>query len=405
VGVLRLGLAEKISEWMEIADFLPAPGQGAIAVQCRAADEGTRSLLAAVDEPVLRAETEAERGFLRALGGGCSAPVGAFAQTREGRLRLRARVSALDGSRFVEVEDEGDDPAALVAALAGKALSEGAAELIAAAGRHVPPAAALGGLRVVVTRAREQADDICRRLAAAGAVPLVIPMIRFSPLADASELDAAIARLETYRWLVFASANGVEFFMKRVAAIRPSRPSPGAPRVAAVGPGTAAAAERHGISVDFVPRVHTAAALAEGLIGREKAGLAGAAVLMPRALEGREDAAALLRQSGARVDDVPAYRTEPFAASAADLDPLDAGVDAILFSSSSAVSAWCDQAAGEQRMREAARRALIACIGPTTAATARDRGLRVAVEASAHTAEGLVEALGRHYTLARGRTT
>ena len=79
------------------------------------ADAATRALLAAVDDPALRAETEAERGFLRALGGGCSAPVGAFAQSKGGRLHLHGRISALDGTRVVDVEGEGDDPAALVA--------------------------------------------------------------------------------------------------------------------------------------------------------------------------------------------------------------------------------------------------------------------------------------------------
>ena len=417
IGVLRLGLAEKISQWIEIDDILPAPGQGAVAIQCRTADESTRRLLAAVDDPVLRAETGAERGFLRALGGGCSAPVGAFARARGGRLWMRGRVSALDGSRVVEVEDEGEDPAALVAALAGRALSHGAADLIIAAGRLVPPVAALGGprapgglraldgLSVVVTRAREQADELCRRLRAAGAAPVVIPMIRFSPLSDTSELDEAITNLESYRWLIFASANGVEYFMKRLTAVRRLEWPRGSPRVAAVGPGTAAALGRHGINVDFIPPDHTAAALAEGLIRRETDGCAGAKVLMPRALEGREDAAALLRQQGARVDDIPAYRTEPCTPSAQDLSPLDEGVDAILFSSSSAVNAWCDLANGGGPMGEAARRAVIACIGPTTAATARERGLRVDVEAPSHNVEGLVEALERHFSPARGGTT
>jgi len=407
VGVARLGLQEKISAWMDVADVLPAPGQGAIAVQCRTADEATRTALAAVDDAVLRAETEAERGFLRALGGGCSAPVGAFAQTRDGRLRLRGRVSALDGTRVVNVIGEGDDPSALAAALAARALGEGAAELIAEAGRRVAgtqavPTGALRNLRVLVTRPRDQADDLCSMLAAEGAVPLVVPMIRVSPVSDTTVLDAAIARLEEYRWLIFASANGVEYFMRRLAAVRPSGWHPGSPRVAAVGPATAAALERRAIGVDFVPAVHTAAALAEGLVSREPGGLEGAAVLMPRALEGREDAALLLRRHGAQVDDVPAYRTEACTLSPRDLVPLEGGVDAILFSSSSAVGAWCSQAEREPRMVDATRRSVVACIGPATTATARERGLRVDVEAPSHTAGGLVAALGQHFARARG---
>lgn len=405
-GVLRLGLAGKIAEWLEITDILPAPGQGAIAVQCRTADQATRRVLAEIDEPALHAETDAERGFLRALGGGCSAPVGAFAQVRGPRLHLHGRVSATDGSRSVDVENEGDDHPALVAALAERALREGAADLIASAGRRSAsqPAAgdSLQGLRILVTRAREQAEDLCGKLAAAGAVPVAVPMIRIAPLDETSELDAAIEKLTSYRWLIFASANGVELFMKRLEEMRPeARWSPGAPRVAAVGPGTMAALARYGVRVDFVPAIHTGIALAEGLLGNAVDGLVGARVLMPRALGGREDAADLLRRHGVVVDDVPTYRTDPCAPTVEDLTSLHGGVDAVLFTSSSAVSAWCDQAR-EGPLAEAARRAVIACIGPSTASTARNQGLHVDVEATAHTADGLVAALGRHFARVRG---
>jgi hydroxymethylbilane synthase len=405
-GVLRLGLADKIAQWIELSEILPAPGQGALAVQCRTADQATRGALARIDEPVLHDETDAERGFLRALGGGCSAPVGAFAQACGHRLRLRGRVSALDGSRSVDVQGEGGDRAALVTELANRALREGAAELIAAAARGTPSHPAegpLSGVRVLVTRARDQAGDLCQKLAAAGAVPIAIPLIRIAPLEDTSGLDAAIERLASYHWLLFASANGVEFFMKRLDEMRAGKPwTAGAPLIAAVGPATAEALRRRGIGIDFVPAVHTGTALAEGITGSAAERLAGAKVLMPRALEGREEAATLLRQHGAIVDDVPIYRTEPCAPSAKDLALLGAGVDAVLFASSSAVGAWCDQTRGGGRLAEASRRALIACIGPTTAATARERGLHVDVEASTNTAEGLVAALERHYARAHG---
>jgi hydroxymethylbilane synthase len=413
-GILRLGLSMKIAEWLEIPDMLPAPGQGAIAVQCRTADQSTRGTLSLIDEPGLHAETDAERAFLRALGGGCSAPVGAYARMHGTRLRLRGRISSLDGGRSVDVEGEGEDHASLVRELADRALREGAAELIAAASSRaasVPAAAApvrgaplaaaapLRGLRVLVTRAREQADDLCRMLAAAGAVPVVVPLIRIASLDDTAELDAAIGNLATFDWLVFASRNGVEYFMNRLEAMRPgSRWDPARLLVAAVGPGTAAALTGRGVRMDFIPEIHTGVALARGLAAREKEKIDGARILMPRALDGREDAAALLRQSGAVVHDVPAYRTESCAPSETELAALEQKVDAVLFSSSSAVSAWCDAALPGGTLADASRGAVIACIGPSTASTARSRGLQVEVEAASHTSEGLVSALGRHFS-------
>jgi hydroxymethylbilane synthase len=404
-GVLRLGLQGKISQWLRLPDILPAPGQGAIAVQCRTADTAARDALAKIDEHALHAETDAERGFLRALGGGCSAPVGAFAEMKGSRLRLHGRVCALDGSRTVDVEKESGDPAALVAELAKLALREGAAELIAQAHAASHPSAErpLQGLRVMVTRPREQAEELCRMLTAAGAVPVTIPLIGIVSLEDTRELDAAILRLSSYSWLVFTSANGVACFVERLHAVgQGTRLWPDTPKVAAVGPGTVAALSRRGISVNFVPAVHTAAALAEGIIRGAGDGLAGVRVLVPRPLHAREDAAELLRKQGAAVEEVPVYRTDPLPLSPSDAARLGNGVDAILFASGSAVDAWQRLPDPDGLLAAAARRAVIACIGPTTAAAARARGLRVDVEAAVHTSEGLVAALGRHFAKARG---
>ena len=401
-GVLRLGLEGKISEWLDIASILPAPGQGAIAVQCRSGDGDTRTVLAGIDESALHRETDAERGFLRALGGGCSAPVGAFAQARGARLHLHGRISSLDGRTSVDVENEGEDRAALVSALAARALREGAAELIRAASRHrevpVPSGMPLHGKRVLVTRAREQADELCRKIAAAGGVPIAVAMIQIASLDDTTELDAAIGALSSYHWVVFASANSVEFFARRLREVRPgTRWAHGSPRVAAVGPGTRAALVRFGIPADFMPAVHTGMSLAQELRAASSDGLAGTRLLMPRAIDGREDAAAFLRGQGASVDEVPAYRTDGCQPSVEELAALGPGVDAVLFTSSSAVSSWCSQAS-RGPLAAATSRAAVACIGPSTASTARDLGLRVDIEAAPHTVDGLVEALARYFS-------
>jgi uroporphyrinogen-III synthase len=382
-------------------------------VQCRARDAATRRLLAGIDEPSLHAETDAERGFLRALGGGCSAPVGAFARREGSRMKLTGRVSALDGRRVVDVEGEGANPAELAALLARQALGEGASQLIAAAGRRPPEGApvtqrtaleALEGLRVVVTRQREQAVELCRMLADAGAVPLALPLISIEPLEDTRGVDEAISRLESYDWLVLASANGAERFLQRLAEVRPGFEwGTGRPRTAAVGPGTAAALARAGTRVDFVPSTSTGAALAEELVRGQP--LAERRVLMPRALEGRQEAAEILRRSGAAVDDIPVYRTVPASLSAGDLAALDGGVDAVLFLSGSAVTAWHGQARDGGPLDGRAEGAVVACIGPSTAAAARSAGLRVDVEAPEHSLAGLLSALGDHFARTRGRTS
>jgi len=133
-GVERLGLGDAIREYLGFDVMLPAPGQGALAVQCRAEDLVTRELLASLDDPVARATTTAERTFLDALGRGCAAPVAALSEVARdgGTLRLRGLVAALDGTRAVRVTGEGpaDQPEELGRRLAREAIAGGARELL-----------------------------------------------------------------------------------------------------------------------------------------------------------------------------------------------------------------------------------------------------------------------------------
>ena len=123
-GLLRLGLERHASQWFELEQMLPAPGQGAIAVQCRADDQATLGLLAAIDHAPSRRTTTAERAFLHALGAGCSAPVGAFAELRGDQLYLRAVLADPDGTILLRLQASGEDPAGLGQALALRALKE-----------------------------------------------------------------------------------------------------------------------------------------------------------------------------------------------------------------------------------------------------------------------------------------
>ncbi len=135
-GVRRLGLEDEVSEWLAPESLLPAPGQGALAIQCRDGDERIAELLVAIDDAEARATTTAERAFLTALGGGCSAPVAAFAEPCSGeartpaRVALRGLVASPDGAHSVHVAGEGE-PAAVGERLAREALAGGADRILA----------------------------------------------------------------------------------------------------------------------------------------------------------------------------------------------------------------------------------------------------------------------------------
>lgn len=133
-GLDRLDLDQVVTEVLPPDVMLPAPGQGAIGVQCRADDEALE-LLAAIQHPAAIAEVTAERSFLSALGGGCSAPVAALGEARGNTLTLRGRIGAIDGSRQIDVTTSGSvsDAYELGASLAREALARGADTLINAA--------------------------------------------------------------------------------------------------------------------------------------------------------------------------------------------------------------------------------------------------------------------------------
>ena len=139
-GLARLGLADRVTQYLPFDVMLPAPGQGALAVQCRADDRLVRELLAPIHDPAAEAATVAERAFLAATGGGCCAPVGAYAEADAAAalgatagLRLTALVARPDGSQIIRVSGEGafTEPEVLGARLAHMALASGAAQLLA----------------------------------------------------------------------------------------------------------------------------------------------------------------------------------------------------------------------------------------------------------------------------------
>ena len=130
-GVIRLSLQEHIADWLPLETMLPAPGQGALAVQCRADDAETLGLLATLHQPEVAATVTAERAFLHALGGGCATPVAAYAVLENSRLHLTGLVSSLDGQETVRATGSGEEAVQLGHELAQQAISQGAAEILA----------------------------------------------------------------------------------------------------------------------------------------------------------------------------------------------------------------------------------------------------------------------------------
>ena len=254
----------------------------------------------------------------------------------------------------------------------------------------------LFGKRVLVTRSRTQASRMCGLLEDAGAIAVELPAIAIVPPEDFAPLDEAVGHLGSFGWVIFASVNAVDCVFERLDAQGRDARAFGTARVGAIGPATAAALERRGIRPDFTPSRAVSSAALEELVAFEWNGVP---VLLPAADIGRDELADGLSRLGASVERVTAYRTvtPPDAAQRAR-DAFADGIDIVTFTSSSTVRNLLgllgeDGGPG----KEALSGSLIACIGPVTAGTARESGLRVDIEAEEHTVNGLSEALIRHF--------
>ena len=242
----------------------------------------------------------------------------------------------------------------------------------------------LFGRTVVVTRAREQASVLSRRLAELGADVVEAPAIRIVPR-ESEELDRAVAGIERYALVCLTSPNGVRLFAEALMRRgRDARALAGA-KVATIGPGTAEALAGFGIGADVVPERSVAEALVEELAAVP---VEGRPVLIARAAGARDVLPDALRERGAEVDVVALYETvaDPLAARA--LQAADRA-DYVTFTSSSTVRFFLE-ALGDRSFPEGAR---VVSIGPITSQTAQEFGLEVHVEAKHHDIDGLVEAL------------
>ena len=395
-GIRRLGLEEHVSEWFSLRKLLPAPGQAALAVQCREEDPRTRAMLSAIDDHRARASITAERTFLEELGGGCVLPVAAFAKcvgsSAGGELRLSGTIFSVDGSQRIDVNGSGDSPRELGLSVAHRALKRGALGLIR--GRS-QPARPLEGKRIVVTRAAAQSKYLTDRLRTLGARPLNLPVIRIAPLSKPDGLEEALGRRHEYDWIVFTSANGVNAWFQLVPG-----PDwhPAALRVAAIGPRTAAELEARGLKPSRMPSEYGKHQLVESL-----GDVGGLRILLPRGELAGPGLANLLTARGARVDDIVVYRTLPVVPDQAGVRRLGAGIDAMLFTSSSTVRHFVAALDGLSLGPAQLQRAIVACIGPATARTAEELGLvggalfAELIVARHYTTEGLVEALVDYY--------
>lgn len=254
----------------------------------------------------------------------------------------------------------------------------------------------LHGRRVLVTRARHQAEEFHRHLADLGAWVIDIPTIEVRPLRVDAKTRDAVDRLDETQLVVFASANAVEIFFEMLFELRRDARALSGSRLCAIGPETARTLEAHGLRPELVSGEYTAEGLAETLRNWD---LRGARILVPRARQNRDSLPAVLAKRGALVEILPVYELAcPTGAGPAlrqlfTTDP----VDAITFTSTATVHNFAE-AFDPEELRSLLERTKVACMGPVTADTARQLGMRVDIIAGEYTTRGLASAVAGHFT-------
>jgi uroporphyrinogen-III synthase len=255
-------------------------------------------------------------------------------------------------------------------------------------------ASALAGKRIVVTRAVQQSSELFERLTALGAIAFALPLVSFAPPEDFTALDAALRQLQFFDWIIFTSANAVQAVASRTETLRVPIKNAAKSQVAAVGPATHDAAEQAGFSVTYTAKTHLGTALARELGER----LRNKFVFLPRSDRANPDLPAALRELGATLTEVVAYRTLP--PTDTDKNAVAATISqqsqAVIFFSPSAVHNLIDLL-GPGSLSAIQNRVALAAVGPVTAAALREVGVDRIVIAADTTSAAVVEALQSHF--------
>lgn len=245
---------------------------------------------------------------------------------------------------------------------------------------------ALQDKRVLITRAAVQAQSFVDLVQKLGGTPVLFPTIRTAGIPQNTALKEAVEQLARYDWLVFTSSNAVNFFMK----VADCWPQVTGLKIACVGSKTAQALATQGVTPDAMPDEFTAEQIAAAL-----GNVAGRRILLPQSEIARPELAQSLTAAGAEVEAIPTYRTVPDMPTDEAYDELEKGVDVATFTSPSTVENFLYLTG--RRGRELLSQAIIACIGPTTAAAVNEAGFSVAVVPDEYTVEGMVAAVEKYF--------
>ena len=392
-GLTRMGWLDRVTELLHVGDFIPAPGQGALAIETRDHPDDAFSVVSRIDDPAVRIAIEVERAFLRGIGGGCTTPLGAHAvlEMVHGltRIRFNGMLARDDGTGLTRFYDEWSVDEA------GERAFEAAQALV----RDVRPNRIFGasvdlerqfrGMKVLVTGSNHLVREVSAEVQRRGGEAVTMRTIRIAPPLDPRPLSEVKDGLRHGRFdrVVVTSRNGVNAIGDVL-----SEDVGRSPWVAAIGGSTAEALRECGIE----PVLTAADATGEGLLAELSEVVApGERILLPVSARARSVIADGLRALGADVSMVTAYETHVIREVEPELERMMARGEtgAVLLASPSAVEGFVAQAG---HVLPAMAGASFVAIGPVTAVAMRRAGLPVHAMPDAPGGRPMVDALAQY---------
>lgn len=253
----------------------------------------------------------------------------------------------------------------------------------------------LFGKKILVTRSRSQAGLLSEKIMEMGGEAYEFPTIDIKPPDNFFQFDKALRNLNEYKWIIFTSVNGVEFFLNRLFELDGDVRDLGQIKIGALGPKTQEALSNYGLIADFVPGEYRTEAIIDGLTDEE---VSGEKILLPRADIARKTLPEGLSKKGAEIHEITAYKTVMGSGDVSKVTGmlLKGEIDVVTFTSSSTVINFATLV-GQDIISKILEKTFFAAIGPVTANTAEENGIKIDIIAQEFTVTGMLKAIVDYY--------
>lgn len=375
-GLKRLGLKNVITEYFSETDIVPSPGQGALAVVIKKDNTDLLTLFKKLNHTPTVKAVKAERAFSKMFGGGCSMPIGAYANYKNNKLTLHGMVASLDGKHVLKdsLKNNSLPPVKLGKTLAVQMMKKSSLWFHFNEKQYV-----------IITSPKKKNKYLSTTIKLLGLQPYSYPTIAIKKLPITNEIREYVGNIQSFDWIIFTSSNGVIFFIEIMKKLGVTTSDLKKIKIAAVGKKTREELEKCNLQVAIIPTLFTSKDLANKLIQ-----IKNKKILLPRGNLANPFFRQQLEKKGAEVIDLLFYKTELVNSKNKKVEDLisENSVRYITFTSPSAVKGFLKNVKNKNIYSIP-----VISIGPTTTRELKKSGFKTIATADTYTEEGMIAKL------------